>query len=143
MVGEPQIFGLRAGSSLPFFESSGFGRARVGQNLLRTSGRAGRARYLWVPSTKFGYRAHSSLHFFLKFGLRAGSGPAKFASDKRAGGPSLIFMGTKYRFWESSSFEPTFFFEVRASGGLGPSKICFGRAGGRAEPGARHTTRGD
>ena len=38
---EPQVFGLRAGSSLPFFEISGFGRVRVGQNLLRTGGRAG------------------------------------------------------------------------------------------------------
>ena len=82
------------------------------------------------------FRASGGLEpsIFLKFGLRAGSGRAKFASDERAGGPSPIFMGTKYRFWVSSSFEPTFFFEVRASGGLGPSKICFGRAGGRAEP---------
>ena len=38
---EPQVFGLRAGSSLPFFEISGFGRVQVGQNLLRTGGRAG------------------------------------------------------------------------------------------------------
>ena len=88
------------------------------------------------------FRASGGLEpsIFLKFGLRAGSGRAKFASDERAGGLSPVFMGYKYRIQVSSSLEPTFFFEVRASGGLGPSKICFGRAGGRAEPGARHTT---
>ena len=34
-MGEPQFFRLRAGSSLPFFWISGFGRARVGQIVLR------------------------------------------------------------------------------------------------------------
>ena len=29
-----QVFGLRAGSSLPFFKISSFGRVQVGQNLL-------------------------------------------------------------------------------------------------------------
>ena len=38
---EPQVFGLRADSSLAFFEISGFGRVRVVQNLLRTGGQAG------------------------------------------------------------------------------------------------------
>ena len=38
---EPQVFGLRADSILPFFEISGFGRVRVVQNLLRTGGQAG------------------------------------------------------------------------------------------------------
>ena len=35
---EPQVFGLRADSSLPFFEISGFRRVRVVQNLLRAGG---------------------------------------------------------------------------------------------------------
>ena len=37
---EPQVFGLRAGLSLPFFVISGFGRVRVVQNLLQTGGQA-------------------------------------------------------------------------------------------------------
>ena len=41
VICEPQVFGLRAGSSLPFFEILGFGRVRVVQNLLRAGGRAG------------------------------------------------------------------------------------------------------
>ena len=38
---EPQVFGLWAGSSLPFFEISGFGRVRVGKNLLQAGGQEG------------------------------------------------------------------------------------------------------
>ena len=38
---EPQVFGLRADLSLPFFEILGFGRVWVVQNLLRTGGQAG------------------------------------------------------------------------------------------------------
>ena len=61
VVCEPQIFGLRAGSSLPFFESSGFGRARVGQNLLRTSGRAG---IYGLPSPNLGIELDRAYIFF-------------------------------------------------------------------------------
>ena len=61
VVCEPQIFGLRAGWSLPFFESSGFGRARVGQNLLRTSGRAG---IYGLPSPNLGIELDRAYIFF-------------------------------------------------------------------------------
>ena len=42
MMGEPQFFGLRAGSNLlGFFWILDFGRDRVGQNLLRARKRIG------------------------------------------------------------------------------------------------------
>ena len=61
-MGEPQFFGLRAGSSLLFFWISGFRRARVGQNLLLASGRVFmylQVYLIWVsslfnPTTFFG-----------------------------------------------------------------------------------------
>ena len=38
---EPQVFGLRADSSLPFFEILGFRQVWVVQNLLWTGGQVG------------------------------------------------------------------------------------------------------
>ena len=79
MVGKPQIFGLRVGSSLPFFKVRPLhGRAEPG---------------IYGLPSKYQIRVLSSLKptFFLsKFSLRAGLGPAKkFALDEQAGGPSL------------------------------------------------------
>ena len=70
---ELQVFGLQAGSSLPFFEISGYGRVRVSQNW------AG----IYIQDPKL-------LGFFISnvgasgFVLRAGSSLAKLSSEGRA-----------------------------------------------------------